>query len=429
MSRILNARSALILLLASHFGILSAAGPWLYEVGTVTSGMAGAGRAALAMDASTSYDNPAGMTRIPKNNVIGGVPLLFYTYQFRVNNSTIPGGNGGNAARYSPTFALYYSQNLLPDYLKKFKIGFNANSYILEDLRYTPTWAGRYYCQKRYLYTFKTNTVLAYPIFKGVSIGAGYVTMNGRLRATSAVNNSPDTLSDGGAKTDQSELSFGGNGGILIEPTKYFRFGVSYRSPVHIKFRNSVILTGLEPSVTEGLVGAKLLGNWVNQDVYSPQEFIAGIYSALGPDLAMVIDGGWQGWSKFDHVQPTVPTDSDTLASLTHKRRLKDTWHSAIGFQLNISKFFLVETGFSYDSSPIDKKNRTPDFPYDRQFRYGAGIQFNPIPTITIGTNYEFADLGVAPINQNTGPLTGTLNGKYVKNRLSAVTFYGGWTY
>ena len=41
-----------------------AGGAYLYELGTSDLGTAGAGRAALAQDASTAAGNPAGMIRL-----------------------------------------------------------------------------------------------------------------------------------------------------------------------------------------------------------------------------------------------------------------------------------------------------------------------------------------------------------------------------
>ena len=56
------------------FGVLApsawGAGLWLYEQGTPDLGTAGAGRAALAADASTAIANPAGMTRLERSQML-----------------------------------------------------------------------------------------------------------------------------------------------------------------------------------------------------------------------------------------------------------------------------------------------------------------------------------------------------------------------
>ncbi|WP_295317596.1 outer membrane protein transport protein, partial [Roseobacter sp.] len=62
--------SALFVILAAasaHAGAL-----WLYEEATSDMGVAGAGRQAAAMDASTASGNPAGMTRLDRSQMAGG---------------------------------------------------------------------------------------------------------------------------------------------------------------------------------------------------------------------------------------------------------------------------------------------------------------------------------------------------------------------
>lgn len=54
---------AALLLVCCPFSPAGAGGIWLYEMATPDQGTAAAGRAALAVDASTAWLNPAGMTR------------------------------------------------------------------------------------------------------------------------------------------------------------------------------------------------------------------------------------------------------------------------------------------------------------------------------------------------------------------------------
>ena len=55
-----------------------AGGLYLNEIGTPSMGVAGAG----ASDASTSFHNPAGMTRIKGNELMGTAGLLNATVEF-----------------------------------------------------------------------------------------------------------------------------------------------------------------------------------------------------------------------------------------------------------------------------------------------------------------------------------------------------------
>jgi long-chain fatty acid transport protein len=57
-----------LILLSSPAG---AGGLWLYEMGTPDLGTASAGRAAMALDASTAFGNPAGMTKLERSQFLG----------------------------------------------------------------------------------------------------------------------------------------------------------------------------------------------------------------------------------------------------------------------------------------------------------------------------------------------------------------------
>ena len=61
-------------LVCSRFSHASAL--YFYEIGTEDVGLAGAGQAARAQDASTIVTNPAGMTRLPDHMFTGGVQVM-----------------------------------------------------------------------------------------------------------------------------------------------------------------------------------------------------------------------------------------------------------------------------------------------------------------------------------------------------------------
>jgi len=61
-----------------------AGGLWLYENGTPDLGTAGAGRAAMALDASTAFGNPAGMTKLERSQFLGSFQLILPSIHFNV---------------------------------------------------------------------------------------------------------------------------------------------------------------------------------------------------------------------------------------------------------------------------------------------------------------------------------------------------------
>ena len=79
------AATALIASTAQAGGLL------LYEFGTAEPGLAAAGYAARAQDASTAFTNPAGMTRLDGTQVLVGGQLMWLNTQFSVDGATSPG--------------------------------------------------------------------------------------------------------------------------------------------------------------------------------------------------------------------------------------------------------------------------------------------------------------------------------------------------
>jgi long-chain fatty acid transport protein len=63
---------ALLALAATGAQPASAGGVLLYEFGTAEVGLAAAGYAARAQDASTAFTNPAGMTRLAGTQALAG---------------------------------------------------------------------------------------------------------------------------------------------------------------------------------------------------------------------------------------------------------------------------------------------------------------------------------------------------------------------
>lgn len=118
-------------------GFAQAGGIMLYEFGSNDVGLAAAGYAARAQDASTVFTNPAGMSRIDKSQVLGGVQALYANLEFSPNSSTTVAGNdGGNAVGFLPGGSLFVVQKLNPDW----SVGFGVLSCFGLSSQYDDNW-------------------------------------------------------------------------------------------------------------------------------------------------------------------------------------------------------------------------------------------------------------------------------------------------
>jgi opacity protein-like surface antigen len=76
----------------------------------------------------------------------------------------------------------------------------------------------------------------------------------------------------------------------------------------------------------------------------------------------------------------------------------------------------------------VSKFHRTPNAPFDENFRYGIGLQYAWSERLTVGTAYEFLDLGEAEIANLQRP-AGALEGDYSRNKVYFVALNMTWKF
>src|SRR5262249_24959061 len=105
---------------------------------------------------------------------------------------------------------------------------------------YGNSWSGRYIVEKESLVTLSLNPIVSCRITDWLSIGGGMSVVGAVFSTQSAVNNPDPRLGDGELKLKSTAISFGGNVGVLVEPIRGTRVGVTYRSPVNLHFNDIV---------------------------------------------------------------------------------------------------------------------------------------------------------------------------------------------
>jgi long-chain fatty acid transport protein len=380
-----------------------AAGFWLYEMGTPDLGTASAGRAALAKDAATVFGNPAGMTSLKGSQLLIGTQLVVGDVHFDSGpDTTVSGGNGGNASGTTPGGSLYYAQSVTPD----LKLGFWSGSYFAGALQYEDGWSGRYYGTKVELVTLGAGINGAYRINDWLSIGGGPFLLHGRLEQKAAVNNVLDGGEDGRLKFADSELGGGGMAGLMLEPVGGTRFGVTYISPVKLNFKDRLSTKNLGPVLRALGVGTRK----IKLGLTVPQQVMLSGYHDLTDDLALMGNLVWQNWSDFGKPDIAVAgTNINETANLNYD----DTWGFALGAQYAFADGWLWSVGGGFDTSPMSKSQRSPNVPLDQQYRLGTGLQYSFNEKVTVGAAYQYMNGGDADLDVERGPLAGRLQGDY----------------
>ncbi len=400
-----------------------AGGLYLYELGNSDVGRAGAGWSARAQDASTVFTNPAGMTRLKKSELLVGVQPLYMHMEFSPDSNTTPSGSDGDASTWLPAGGLYYVHNLMP----KLKIGVSTVGYFGLGLEYENDWVGRYYVQEVKLQALGVQPALAYRATDWLSLGIGVVALYGVLEEKAAVNNIGPNQPDGKLKIEDSDWTYQVNLGVLVEPRKGTRFGLTYLSEGDLKFKDKPNFSNLGPGMKAALGANGLLDAKVKIDFTMPQALMFSGYHELNNRWAIMGNLGWQDWSEFGKVGVAVA--SEDTSNLTIDRNYKDTWHVAVGTQYRVADPWLLTAGVAYDSSMVDDKDRTPDLPLGEAWRFGLGARYDWSKKLALGVGYTFLWSGDLDMDVNRGPLAGKVSGTYENASMNFINLYLNWKF
>ena len=400
-----------------------AGGLYLYELGTPDVGAAAAGWAARAQDASTVFTNPAGMTRLEKSELLVGIQPLYLRSEFSPDDNTTTSGPDGDASTWLPAGGLYYVHNLMP----KLKIGLSTVGYFGLGLEYENDWVGRYYIQEIKLQALGIQPALAYQVTDWLSFGAGVVALYGVLDQKAAVNNPGPNQDDGRLKIEDDDWTYQVNLGVLVEPRKGTRFGLTYLSEGDLEFKDEPNFSNLGPGL-EAILGTQgILDAEIEVEFTMPQAVMLSGYHELNDRWAIMGNLGWQDWSEFGKVGVTLT--SEDASKLTVDRNYKDTWHVAVGGQYRVADPWLLTAGVAYDSSMVDDDDRTPDLPLGEQWRFGLGASYDWSEKLALGLGYTFLWGGDLDMDVNRGPLAGRVSGTYDNVSMSFINFFLNWKF
>lgn len=388
-------------LLATICGIAAiqtatAGGIALYEIATPDLGLASAGYAARADDASTLFKNPAGMSQLQGTQVQGGLQALYGSVSFTPDGNTSPllgSDDGGNAVGWLPGASLF----VVAPIGEKFRVGLGTLSYfgLAED--YDDNWVGRYYVQESAILGMTLMPSVSYEATDWLSFGGGLNAMYGYLNTKMAVNNVGVGAPDGQLSLSDRTWGFGANLGVLIKAGKKTRIGVTYLSALDLDFSDTPNFTGGGPANPSSL----------NLGTTVPQSVMLSVYHSLTESWAIMADCGWQDWSEFGYVQAGVEGGSTTTLNLQYQ----DTWHGAIGAQYRASEKWLLSGGVAFDSSAVNSENRTVTLPMGQAWRFGLGAQYQISESVNIGAACTFMWAGDMSVNQ-TSALPVALGGR-----------------
>lgn len=358
-----------LLILLFTLSTANASGLYLYEIGTDDIGLASAGQAARAQDASTLFTNPAGMTLLPDKMLTTGVQALYGDAPYHLDrDARLSGKSPGNVIGWFPGGSAFYTQRLTPDISAG--IGFYGNYGL--GLHFGD-WAGENVLKDSTLLGVTLMPALAWRYNDALSLGAGVGINYGLLKIKRARG---DALSD-------RDWALNARVGALWQFSKQTRAGLTYTSRTNYNFNvnQTVRPDPLSHSSSYTLP--------ISANVNAPQQLMFSVYHQLSDRWAIMGDAGWQDWSDYSNSEITVAGNR-----LDSNDRLRDTWHLALGTQFRLNADWTLNTGVAFDSSFYRSQSDTSlTMPSGAAWRWGAGARYQLDPDSSVGMAFEYVHI------------------------------------
>ncbi len=420
-------------------GRAAASGFQLTEQNASGLGNAYAGQAAAAEDASTIFFNPAGLTRIPRVQVVGALNFINTSIEFKDRGTTPAtlqptlGGTGGNAGNLALVPNLYASWEALPD---KLWVGLGVGVPFGLKTEWSSDWMGRFHGIKSQVDTVNINPTVAWKALPWLSVGAGVSAQWIHAKLTSAANYSAAAFAAGGlaalqglaaegcgtfpaggcegvATVKGNNWSWGWNLGVMFEAPTQTRIGLSYRSKVRQEIEGDATFSNRPPLLANALPNGP-----IRTTIKLPDWFSVAVAQQLGASLQLLADFTWTDWSSIQDL--SIFRTSGALLSST-PLHFKDSWRLGLGANYQLNPMWKLRGGFAYDKSPVQDEFRTPRLPDESRTWLAAGAQwaFSQAGAIDVGFAYLFVNSASSNLDPIPPPLPnpqGNLKGKYDAN-------------
>ena len=326
--------------------------------------------AARANNPSAIFYNPAGITQLDGINVTLGTNLI------TVKTIYHKPGDGDKSATKDrlDTPAYFYLTGKINESLSA---GFGVYSPYGLASDWQSNWPGRNIVTYAMLRTFFFNPVIAWKPLKNLSVAAGAigvysdVVLNSRIvyekmaEAQGLKIIPPGVLTgvEGHTKLKGDGGGAGFNLGVLYNITDDLKLGVSYRSPIRVKYSGEANFRHANSSIHPivAIINASTIDSWAKTKITMPSQLLAGIsYNAL-KDFTLEFDLDWRGWSRFKTLR--VRFKDDRMNQINIREHWKDTITYRAGLEYRLNNALALRAGYAYDPSAIQNRYLDPLVP------------------------------------------------------------------
>jgi long-chain fatty acid transport protein len=347
-----------------------------------------AGRSSSADDASTVFGNPAGMSRIKRQEVTGGIAAIDASSDIKDAQGAHPGTNKGDMVPFTAVPMGYYVKPI--DDHWAFGLGVYAPFGLITD--YENGFQGAGFGSKSEVKVVTFQPTVSYAFNDKVSIGFG-PTIN---RIGGTLESDVPLFGDTHVKIKGDDVALGYNFGVLVQATDTTRVGLTYHSKVKYKIEGHTDISAGANSPSAFLKSNRYDASL---KIETPESVDFSVTQQLTDAWTLYAGSTWTRWSRLKDI--TVNNDGVTAAqggalspalfgTITEEQNWHDTWAYAIGTSYQLNKQWVLRTGLSFDQSPTNNLDRSPRIPTGDRTIFSLGAGYNVTDDLTIDVAYSY---------------------------------------
>ncbi len=362
---------------------LFASGFALNEQSVSGMGTGFAGRSSSADDASTVFGNPAGMSRLKREQVTVGAAAVIAKSDIS-GSGTFPGSNDGDMVPFVGVPMGYYVKPIDDHWT----VGFGVYAPFGLMTEYEDEAQSRYWAKKSYVEVITFQPTVSYAFNDKVSIGFGptFNRIKGEL-SSNILNPRSLGSNDGEVKIKGDDTAVGYNIGVLVQATDSTRLGLTYHSMVDYKLEGNT-------KVNSALIGP-FSGSKFDAElkIKTPESVDFSVTHELDDQWTLYAGSTWTRWSRLEAitVNNEVPAPlAGQFGTISEEQNWHDTWAHAIGASYKLNKEWVLRTGFTVDQSPTNNHDRSPRIPTGDRSVFSLGAGYSPTEDMTIDLAYSY---------------------------------------
>ena len=354
-----------------------AAGYQLSEYSATGLGRAFAGAGLVGDDYSAIGYNPAGMAVNEKSGMQIGA--TYVGIRSNVNGSDTFAMDASNPSSVATGYtrsgtASPYITRVLPEAFGQYNvndrttigIGIYAPFGLATD--YKNSWFGNSHALRSEILGYNISPSISYQPIDWLTVGAS---LNIQY-ASAKITNKAQTWMDGlgaiyagdlkQANLKGDDWGVGYTVGVMVEPIKNTRLGVSYRSKITHKLEGTLDVTGTpQEDITAKITTPEMV--WISG------------YHQLTEKLGLSATARWTKWSRFHDLN--IHDASNGAAVSKTEENWESTWFYALGADYALTDELTFRVGGAYDEPAVkSSSNRTARIPDARRWWASVGASY-----------------------------------------------------